>query len=174
MKIIAALVVLALFTSTNAFMVFPRSGKMSDLRDAFYGFVEGMGASHDGITIKESCFGDATKENLAAVLDEVTGLQMTSRISDLLPVFEKVHILFSDLFENCEMANALYHILAHSKLQSIENFAMNLMTETHHLQHLAMEFFFMEETDFAKVGRIVGEAIGVVLSLHGAEKVPHN
>lgn len=53
---------------------------------------------------------------------------------------------------------------------------MNLIHESHHLQHLAMEFFVMTESgvDFAKAGRIFGEAFGVILSLQGVENVPHN
>lgn len=87
---------------------------MSDLRDTYQGFVEGIGATHDNIEISENCFGDITKENLAAILDELMNLEMTSRISDLLPLFESMGLLLTDLYKNCEVATLLNHILAHS------------------------------------------------------------
>lgn len=78
---------LALFSSARAYLLFPRHSQLIDLRDAFHGALEGLGASKFNIQPNEDCLGEPTKENLAALLDELMNLQMSSSISDLVPVF---------------------------------------------------------------------------------------
>lgn len=176
----AAVAVLVLLCAcSQAFLVPPSSLTsrfgMHTIRSAYMGFLDGIGAAQFNIEIGEKCFGAGNAEQVTTLLEEFKTLNFDSRLMDLVPFFQAGMALFYDLHTDCNVHELKRHIYTHSQLESLPDFAMNLMKEMHHFEHAVNKIMrSVPQGDFEEAGHGLGELIGTFLKLAGVEKHPHN